>query len=178
MPVRKLRLPPVMFAAIVSAANLAWAVGFELGESKDQLKLKYEVSLTDHGTGRITVVFTIADQGRLKPLNSVDLVIPSNDGTGHFDLWVPLATEEVDGKLSGRVHLKSELAQRAEIHLRTSSLDGKQEALTWYYHVIPIAEYLKGAETRRTKRPPDNHSPLPRGQDGQGVGPPASETPK
>jgi hypothetical protein len=45
--------------------------------------------------------------------------------------------------------LKRELAERAEIQLKTSSLDGKQQALTWYYHVIPIAEYLKNGEQKK-----------------------------
>jgi hypothetical protein len=40
------------------------------------------------------------------------------------------------------------LAERAEIWLKTSSLDGKREALTWYYHAIPIAEYIKNGEQK------------------------------
>lgn len=41
------------------------------------------------------------------------------------------------------VHLKQDLAVRAVIRLTTSSLDGKQEPLTWYFHSIPIAKYIK-----------------------------------
>ena len=149
MFVRKFCLPLIVFAALVLAANLAWALGFQLGETKEQLKLKYDVSLQDHGTGRVTVNLTIADHGRLKPLNSVDLVIPSKDGTGYVDLALSLATREVAGKEVVRVHLKRELAEQAEIHLKTSSLDGKQTPLTWYYHVIPIAEYIKNGEQKK-----------------------------
>ncbi|MHC4403878.1 MAG: hypothetical protein ACYTG0_29830 [Planctomycetota bacterium] len=149
MYVREFRLPSIVFAAIVLSANLAWAEGFGLGETKEQLKLKYDVSLKDHGTGRVTVNLTIADQGRLKPLNSVDLVIPSKDGTNFVDLSLSLATRKVDGKLLVRVHLIRELAERAAIQLRTSSLDGKQEALTWYSHAIPIAEHLKDGEQKK-----------------------------
>lgn len=147
MIVRELRLPAIVFAVIALPASLVWALGFQLGETKEQLKLKYDVSLKDHGTGRVTVVLTIADQGRLKPLNSVDLVVPgkdrNKDGSGYLDLSLSLATREVDGKQVARVHLIRELAERAEIRLRTSRLDGKREALTSYYYVIPIAEYLK-----------------------------------
>jgi hypothetical protein len=149
MYVRKLCLPSIAFAAVVLATNPAWALGLRLGQTKDQLKLDYQVSAVDHGTGRVTVNLTIADAGRLKPLDSVDLVIPSKDGTGFVDLWVALATREVDGKLVVSVHLTRELAERAEIQLRTSSLDGKKEALTWYYHVIPIAEYIKNIEHKK-----------------------------
>ena len=146
MFVRKFRLPAIVFAAIVLPASLVWAIGFQLGETKEQLKLKYDVSVKDHGTGRVTVVLTIADQGKLKPLNSVVLVVPGKDrkdGSGYVDLSLSLATREVDGKQVVRVHLLKELAERAEFQLRTSHLDGKQEAWTWYYHVIPIAEYIK-----------------------------------
>jgi len=149
MYVRKFCLPSIVFAAIVLAANLAWAMGEQLGETKEQLKLKYDVSSMDHGTGRVTVNLTIVDQGKLKPLDSVYLVIPSKDGTGYVDLSLSLATREVDGKLLVRVHLKRELASRAEFQLRTLTSDGKQSALTWYYHSIPLAGYIKAAESKR-----------------------------
>jgi len=152
MFMRTLRLSSMVFAAIVLAANRAWALGFRLGETKEQLKLDYEVSVVDHGTGRVTVTLTIADEGRLKPLRSVDLDFPSKDkhkdGGYMADLWLSLATKKVDGKLLVSVHLKRELAEQAEIHLKTGSLDGKREALTWYYHAIPIAKYMKNGERK------------------------------
>ena len=155
MFVRKFRLPLILFA-VVLPASLAWAVGFQLGETREQLKLKYDVSVKDHGTGRVTVTLAIADQGRLKPLNSVNLVVPGKDrrkdGSGYVDLSVALATREEDGKQVARIHVLRELAERAEIHLRTSRLDGKQEALTWYYHVISIAKYPTTENRRRTNR--------------------------
>jgi hypothetical protein len=79
MTIRTLCLSSMVFAAIVVPATLAWALGIQLGETKEQLKLDYEVSVTDHGTGRVTVTFTLADEGRLKPISSVDLSIPSKD---------------------------------------------------------------------------------------------------
>jgi hypothetical protein len=156
---KKFRLPAIVIAVIVLPASLVWALEFQLGETKDQLKLKYDVSVTDHGTGRVTVVLSIADQGRLKPLNSIDLVIPSkeqikNGGTGRPDLSLSLAIREVEGKQVARVHLLRDLAERVEIHLKTRHFDGKQEALTWYYHMIPIAEHLKNAGQKTTKKKP------------------------
>jgi hypothetical protein len=159
MFVRKFRVPLILFAAIVLPAGLAWAMGEQLGQTKEQLKLKYDVSVKDHGTGRVSVTVTIADQGRLNPLNSVDLVIPTEEAykankagrgySGHVDLSVALATREEDGKQVVRVHLLREWAERAQIQFRTSSVDGKKEALTWYYHTIPIAEYLKNRELKK-----------------------------
>ena len=108
---RKFCLLLIVFAATVLATCLAWAEGFGLGETKEQLKLKYDVSVKDHGTGRVTANLTITDQGRLKPLDSVDLVIPSKDGTNFVDLSLSLATRKVAGKLLVRVYLKRELAE-------------------------------------------------------------------
>ncbi len=149
MRVRKQALPCVVFVAAVLAGNIAWGLGERLGQSKEQLKLDYEISAVDHGTGRVTVNLTIADEGRLKPLSGVELVIPGQEGSGHVDLSVPLAARVVDGKRLLNVHLKREWAERAEIQLRTSHLDGKQEALTWYFHTIPIANCLKNTEHKQ-----------------------------
>jgi hypothetical protein len=155
-------LPWIAFATIVLPVNLVWAMGEQLGETKEQLKLKYDVSVTDHGTGRVTVVVTIADQGRLKPLTSVDLVVLTDEAykasksgrgnSGFVDLLAALATTTVDGKQVVRVHMLRELAERAQIQLKTRTLDGKSEPLTWYYHVIPIAKYLKDGKQKNDNR--------------------------
>ena len=150
MNVRKTCLPWVVLAAIVLSANLAWALGLELGESKEQLKLKYDVSVVDHGTGRVTITLTIADEGRLAPLDrGVELLIPSKEGTGYVDLSVSLNRRKVEGKQVVSVHLTKELAERASIQLNTDTLDGKVAPLTWYYHSIPIARYLKPEEPKK-----------------------------
>src|SRR5687767_2762588 len=99
MNVRALAGPSLVFAAMAVSAHLAWAEGFELGESKEQLKLKYDVEVADHGTGRVTVTFTLVDEGRLKPLDrGVSLVVPSDDGTKSVDLSVSVKGKRIDGK--------------------------------------------------------------------------------
>jgi hypothetical protein len=132
-----------VFAAVVlTATNLAWGLGFELGETKEQLKLRYDVSWMDHHTGRVTVNVTLADEGRLGPLRSVALQIRPEEGTGYVDLSTTLSPRESEGKRIYTVHLTRELAERAEIHLVTDHLDGKQQLRTWYYHRIPMSENL------------------------------------
>jgi hypothetical protein len=133
----------VAFAVLVSTAQPVWALGFKLGEAKEQLGLKYDVASVDHGTGRVTLSLTITDEGKLLPIDSVDLFIPGHDGSGPVDLSVSLATRTKDGKRSAQVHLKKELAERAEFHLKTWTLGGKKKLLTWYYYAIPLADYLK-----------------------------------
>lgn len=139
MILRNLTLPAIALAAALLTANVAWGLGEELSESKEELKLVYDVSATDHGTGRVTIHLTIADEGRLAPLDrGVSFVIPSRDGTGYVDLSAPLERKVDGGKQHLRIHLLKEWAERGAIHLQTNTLDGKQTPLTWYYHVIPV----------------------------------------
>ncbi len=144
---RTLKLSSLAIIALLGlAVNVAWGLGFQLSETKEQLGLKYEVSAVTHESGRVTITLTIVDQGKLKPLDSVSLYIPSNDKSGYSDLSVALATEDVDGKLLASAHLSRELAERAEIHLQTHSpLNGsdKRSDRTWYYHSILVNNYIK-----------------------------------
>jgi hypothetical protein len=59
MHVRKFCLLSIFFGALVLDTNLAWALGLQLGETKEQLKLKYDVAAVDHGTGRVTINLTL-----------------------------------------------------------------------------------------------------------------------
>ena len=157
MLMRTLRLSAVLLVAAVSfwTAGRAWGIGFYLRQTKDELRLKYDVAVEEHSfggtpTGRITVVFTLADEGRLKPLDEVQLVVPgqekNKDGGRWMDLVVSIDMTKTDGgQRVGRVHILKELAERAEIQLNTHTMDGKQDPLTRLHHVIPIAKYLKNA---------------------------------
>src|SRR5579871_3320890 len=150
MPLRRLGVTIFVFALGLFVAAPAHGLGLKLGQTKEQLKLAYEISCIEHGTGRVTVNLTIADEGRLQPLTGVELVIPGETGTGFVDLSIPLALRSVDGNSCVNIHLKREWARRAEIQLKTRTLDGKSQPLTWYYHSIPIAKYL-------TNPAPKNH---------------------
>ena len=141
-------------AAIVIPASCALALGFRLGESKEELNLKYDVSVYDHDTGRVTVEFTLKDEGRLMPITSVDLHIPSNqkhEGGGFkSDLTVSMALRKDGTTQVGRIHIRKDWAERAEIQLKTGQLDGKQEPLTWYYHAVPLKELVARAKPHET----------------------------
>jgi hypothetical protein len=62
---------------------------------------------------------------------------------------VSLERRMENGKQIVSVHLTRELAERAKIQLQTDTLDGKQQPLTWYYHVIPVADHLKNIEPKK-----------------------------
>lgn len=139
-------------ATVGSAASHVWGIGFILRETKEELKLKYDVAVQDHGTGRVTIVLTLADEGRLEPLDEVQFVIPAQekdkDGGHWMDLVVSIEMRKTnDGNRVGRVHIRKDLADRAEIQLNTHTMDGKMDPLTRLHHVIPIAHYMNSAPT-------------------------------
>ncbi len=114
MPSRRLSLAVFVFAFGLFVAAPARGMGFQLGQTKEQLKLAYDVSCVEHGTGRVTVNLTIADEGRLKPLTGVELVIPGESGTRFVDLSIPLAVRNVEGNRRVDLHLKREWAMRRD----------------------------------------------------------------
>lgn len=146
------RLPLIIVAVLLVGPERTWALGEILGQTKEELKLSYEISANDHGTGRVTISLTIADEGRLTPLDAVELCIPAKeknkDGGQFMDLVVSLNMQKSDdGKRTARVHLNKELAERAQIWLTTSSFDGKRAPLTRFHHIISIANYLQSSKT-------------------------------
>ena len=121
-----------------------WAIGFELGKSKAELKLKYTIEVTDHGTGRVTAVLTLENAGAMTPLTGVQFVVPKetseSDRSSGVDLSITVAPDQGNDSARYRVHLRREWGQRGEFQLRTRTLDGKEELRTWYYHRIPLSE--------------------------------------
>lgn len=143
-----------VIAALAIPASCALALGFRLSESKEELDLKYDVSVYDHDTGRVTVEFTLKDEGRLKPITSVDLHIPSNqrhNGGGFTsDLTISMALRKHGTGHVGRIHIRKDWAERAEIQIKTDHLDGKHELRTWYYHPVPLKDLVARAKPHET----------------------------
>jgi len=143
----------LVVAVLVLSAGRAAGIGFVLSETKDELKLKYDVAVQDHQSGRVTIVFTLADEGRLRPLDAVKFSIPSqkkeSDGSYYYDLVIAVDMVATgNGTRVGRVHLLKEWAERGEISLDTHALDGKTDPLTRLHHRIPIADYMKPPATQ------------------------------
>ena len=135
----------VILPLTVGFSGGSMPMGFELAESKEELKLDYDVSIVDHDTGRVTLVFTPKDDGRLKPVSNVDLYIPSDKkhvgGGVMSDLSLSLDLREVEGQRIARVHIAKELAENAQLKIKTNHLDGKREPRTWYYHKISFKDF-------------------------------------
>ena len=147
---RKVRLLLVIVAVIAVPASCALAMGLRLGESKKELKLNYEVSVYDHDSGRVTIQFDLIDSGRLKPITSVDLSIPSKEkhkgGGFKSDLTMSIGLSQVGEKQVGRIHIRKDWAERAEIHIKTRNIDGKETPLTWYYHAVELKDLVARAK--------------------------------
>jgi len=109
--------------------------------------MKYDVEVQDADGDMLTVVFTIADEGRLKPFYSVDLVAFSKqtDGQGgrSYDANVPIKLEPTkDGKRTGQAKIRKEFVDRAKIRIISLTLDGKRQPSGGVFYDIPIAKYL------------------------------------
>ena len=136
-----------VFGVVAAMANLVFALDVPLSETKDQLQLKYEVTAADLGNGRVDFALLVSDEGSLKPLDSIDLVISSGSRCGGAnDLSLSLATVTHEGKISTHVVLSKELAARADFRLRNFSLNVDKEPYKFYYHSIPLAPSLKSAK--------------------------------
>lgn len=138
----------IVAGAVIWTTGRAWGIGFYLSQTKEELKLKYDVAVHDYGNGRVSVEFTLEDEGRLKPLDEVQFLIPAKqpDAQGGYtaDLLFSMnMVKGADGKRVGRVSILRDLAERAEITLNTHALDGKTDMMTRLHHAIPLAPYLK-----------------------------------
>jgi hypothetical protein len=141
----------LVVAAMVLMSDRSWAIREGLGPSKDEWGLKYEVAVHDADGDKVTVVFTLANEGRLKPFYSLDLVAfsePTDSRSGRtYDVNVPIKLKpNQDGKRTGEVQIRKEFVDRAKIRIITLTVDGKrQSASGGAFYDIPIAKYLKKA---------------------------------
>jgi hypothetical protein len=148
-------------AAILLMSDRSWAIRFGLGPSKDEWKLAYDVAVYDAGSDKVTVVFTLNDEGRLKTIDSVDLVAFSKQtdpqGGHSYDVMEPIemkATE--DGPRVGQAQMRKEFVGRAKIRIITHMVDGKRQSSGGAFYDIPIGKYdiqATAAAPPATRRP-------------------------
>jgi hypothetical protein len=83
----------LVLAAMALLPGLCWAVYYQLGPSKDEWGLKYDAAVSDADGDNATVVFTLADEGRLKPFYSIEVVAfskPDSQGGRTYDVKAPI----------------------------------------------------------------------------------------
>ncbi len=140
----------LVVAAMVLMSGRSWAIRHGLGPSKDEWKLKYDVELNAANGDKVTVVFTLVDEGRLKPFYSIDLVAFSkqtdSQGGRSYDVKAPIELKPTeDGKRAGQVQIRKEFVDRAKIRIITLTVDGKRQPSGGAFYDIPIANYLNKA---------------------------------
>jgi hypothetical protein len=141
----------LVVAAMALLPGLCWAVYYQLGPSKDEWGLKYDVAVSDVDGDKATVVFTLADEGRLKPFYSIEVVAfsrPDSQGGRSYDVKAPIELKPTkDGKRIGQVQIRKRFANHATIRILTLTVNGQQQGSAAYYD-IPLQKYLnKGSTT-------------------------------
>ena len=155
MGFRFLRLATGMLVvtAVVLLTSRSWAHWYDLGSSKDEWGVKYEGEV-DAGNGdKLIVHFTLADQGRLKPIHSVFVMAfsrPDLSGNRTYLVKTPISMKPTeDGKLTGQVEIGKEFANRAVIRIFTLTVDGRSQmagpTAGARYYDIPLKKFLKKA---------------------------------
>jgi hypothetical protein len=140
----------LVVAAMALMSGRCWAIYYGLGPSKDEWGLKYDVEVRDAGSDTLTVVFTLADEGRLKPFHSIELIAFSkqadSQGRRSYDVKAPFELKPTqDGRRAGQVQVRKEFLDRAKIRILTRMVDGKRQPSGGAYYDIPIAKYLNKA---------------------------------
>ena len=153
-------------ALVVAAAALmpgrSWAVFYPLGPSKDEWGLKYEVEVNGADGDKLNVRFTLADEGRLKPIYSATVVAFSNprnnDGSYLVKAQIDLKPTK-DGKLTGQVQIPKSLADRAQIRILTQTFDGRWQTAGAKLYDIPLKKFLSAGVADSSKTLPSIASP-------------------
>jgi len=140
----------LVVAAVALTAERCWAIYQGLPATKDEWGLKYDVAVSDADSDTLTVVFTLADEGRLKPYYSIELVAFSkqvdSQGGRSYTVKAPFKLkDDGDGKRVGQVQVRKEFAEGAKIRILTQMVDGKRQPSGGSYWDIPLKKYLKNA---------------------------------
>lgn len=142
-----LGLTGILAVAIVALLpSLSWAVHFPLGKSSNDWGLKYDVEIKEAGDQSLDVTFTLADEGRLKPLYSVTLVAfskPLADGGRSYLAKAPIELKRTpEGKLAGRARIRKEHASIAQFRILTLNVDGRPQTAGAAYYDIPLKKFF------------------------------------
>ena len=139
----------LVVVALALMSGLAWAHFYELGPSKDEWGLKYDAEVTAVGGDKLKVTFTLADQGRLKPIYSVSVVAFSDLRPGGGRAYLLNTAFDLkptkDGKLTGELQIDKKFTDRAMIRIMTLTFDGKPQTAGARYYQMPVKKFIKKA---------------------------------
>jgi hypothetical protein len=155
----------LVVAAVVLMPGRSWAVFYELGPSKDEWGLKYDVEVNAADGDKLNVLFTLADEGRLKPIYSATVVAfsnPDRDGGRTYLVQAQIDLKSTkDGKLMGQAQIRKEFADRAMIRILTLTFDGRRQTSGAKYYDIPLKKFLNRAAVAALPKPPPSVASQP-----------------
>lgn len=136
----------VMVGMLTLVAGQCWATFYDLGPSKDEWGLKYDVQVSPGEGNHLNVTFTLADEGRLKPIYSITLIalsLRTDSAGGHsYDVKEDVKFQATaDGKRAGTVRIGKEFVGRAYFRVLTQTFDGKRQTAGAVYYKIPLARF-------------------------------------
>lgn len=138
----------LVIAAILLLPGIVGAVYYALGPSKDEWGLKYAVEVSAADDGKLNVHFTLASEGRLKPIYSATVIAFSNPGPDGGRSYLEKAQIDLkptkDGPLAGQTQIHQKHADRAMIRILTLTVDGRRHKSASYYD-IPLQKFLQRA---------------------------------
>jgi hypothetical protein len=137
-------------AIVLLTCDRGWAVYWGLGPSKDEWGLKYDVDVTDAGNDKVNVVFTLGDEGRLKPFYTMEMIAfskqPDEEGRFSYDVKEKIVLKRTpDGKRVGTVQMPKECLDRAKIRILTDYVDGQEQTRGLAYYTILVSKYVDKA---------------------------------
>ena len=156
-------------AVVVLISGRSWAVFHSLGPSKNEWGLKYDVEVNAADGDKLNVVFTLADQGRLKPIYSATVVAfsnPRSDGGRTYLANAPIDLKSTkDSKLTGQAQIRKEFADRAMIRILTLMVDGRRQTSGAAYYNIPLQKFLNKAPVAALPQSPPSIASPPASKD-------------
>ena len=145
----RLAIGILVVAVMALMSGRCWAIFYGLGPSKDEWGVKYDVAVTQADKDNLNVVFTLADEGRLKPFYKLELISMSksadNQGSRMYDMRSPFELKTTAEGLRGQVQIRKEFADSAMIRILTLTVDGQRQTRGAAYYDIPLNRYLKKA---------------------------------
>lgn len=152
----------LVVAAVVVTSDRCWAVFHMLSPSQDEYGLKYEVDISAADADTLNVEFTLADEGRLKPIYSITVVSfskPDSQGGRSYDVKAPFELKTTDdGKRAGQVQIPKQFLDRAMIRILTLTVDGRRQTAGAAYYDIPLAKFVKKVPTAASRPAPTSKS--------------------
>lgn len=137
-------------AAVLLVAQTSWAIRQGLNPNPAEWKLVYDVAVEEVDSDNLLVEFTVADEGRLKPFYSIDMVSMSKQtdpqGGRAYDMNEPIKLEPTaDGKRVGKVQVPKRFADRAKIRIISLHVDGRRQPSGGVFFDIPVIKHWKNA---------------------------------